>query len=85
MREKLSDREMNARSWDEYLQAVNSYALMNASKTTEEKLLHLQKSIEHGEKATALDPNIVPFNLLAQGYSFHLSRRHRIKGRKMKI
>ena len=36
-RKKLSDREMNAlSSWDEYFQAVNSYALMNASKTTEE-------------------------------------------------
>ena len=71
-RKKLSDREMNAlSSWDEYLQAVNSYALMNASKTTEEKLLHLQKSIEHGEKATALDPNhSSAFNLLAQGYNF---------------
>ena len=71
-RKKLSDREMNAlSSWDEYLQAVNSYALMNASKTTEEKLLHLQKSIEHGEKATALDSNhSSAFNLLAKGYSF---------------
>ena len=37
----------------------------------EEKLLHLQKSIEHGEKATALDSNhSSAFNLLAQGYSF---------------
>ena len=35
-RKKLTDREMNAlSSWDEYLQAVNSYALMNAAKTTE--------------------------------------------------
>jgi tetratricopeptide (TPR) repeat protein len=63
---------MNAlSSWDEYLQAVNSYALMNAAKTTEEKLLNIAKSIEHGEKATALDPNhSSAFNLLAQAYNF---------------
>ena len=71
-RKKLTDREMNAlSSWDEYLQAVNSYALMNAAKTTEEKLLHITKSIEHGEKATALDPNhSSAFNLLAQAHNF---------------
>ena len=71
-RKKLSDREMNAlSSWDEYLQAVNSYALMNSSKTTEEKLMHIYKSMEHGEKATALDPNhSSAFNLLAQAYNF---------------
>ena len=63
---------MNAlSSWDEYLQAVNSYALMNSSKTTEEKLMHIYKSLEHGEKATALDPNhSSAFNLLAQAYNF---------------
>ena len=71
-RKKLTDRKMNAlSSWDEYLQAVNSYALMNAAKTTEEKLLNIAKSIEHGEKATALDPNhSSAFNLLAQAYNF---------------
>ena len=71
-RKKLSDREMNAlSSWDEYLQAVNSFALMNSSKTTEEKLVHTYKSMEHAEKATALDPNhSSAFNLLAQAYNF---------------
>ena len=71
-RKKLSDREMNAlSSWDEYLQAVNSYALMNSSKTTEDKLTYIYKSLEHGEIATALDPNhSSAFNLLAQAYNF---------------
>ena len=71
-RKKLSDRDMNAlSSWDEYLQAVNSYVLMNSSKTTEEKLLHIYKSMEHGEKAIALDPNhSSAFNLLAQAHNY---------------
>ena len=71
-RKKLSDREMNAlSSWDEYLQALNSFALMNSSKTTEEKLMHIYKSMEHGEKATALDSNHrSAFNLLAQIHNF---------------
>ena len=71
-RKKLSDREMNAlSSWDEYLQAVNSFALMNSSKTTEEKLVHIFKSMEHGEKAIVLDPNhSSAFNLLAQAHNF---------------
>ena len=71
-RKKLSDREMNAlSSWDEYLQGVNSYALMNSSKTTEEKLTCIFKAVEHSEKATALDPNhSSAFNLLAQAHNF---------------